>query len=214
MEPFLFLLSHLNMTLSHDSPRIISTHLNVVSFSLFLSHLYMALFLLITPRHFPFRSFSTAFPRRVLYHLLLPLSYGDFILHSLSAEDFHGLFRFQPVFLKYFPGFPSDDRILTRFSWGFPGIFLYPRLFRGEDYQLPLFMGFIGVFLTISTHWINLPYLSGAYPRRTSNYRFSPIFHLSHYPQHVRGENSIKRLVKITQSCSIFNSPWYNPHVF
>lgn len=199
------------MTLSHDSPRIISTHLNVVSFSLFLSHLYMALFLLITPRHFPFRSFSTAFPRRVLYHLLLPLSYGDFILHSLSAEDFHGLFRFQPVFLKYFPGFPSDDRILTRFSWGFPGIFLYPRLFRGEDYQLPLFMGFIGVFLTISTHWINLPYLSEAYPRRASNYRISSISH-HFFIRSMSAEGiSIKCMVKITQSCSIFNSPRYSP---
>lgn len=36
------------------SPRSISTHLNTVSFSLFLSHLYMTLILFITPRQYYF----------------------------------------------------------------------------------------------------------------------------------------------------------------
>lgn len=88
------LLSHFNMTLPHGSPRIISIHLNMVSFSLFLSHLYMALILLITPWQFTFRSFSKAFPRRV----------------------FHDPFRFQPVFYTSFPDFSSDNHVLTRFS--------------------------------------------------------------------------------------------------
>lgn len=48
---------------------------------------------------------------------------------------------------------------------------------------------------------LSLPYLSGAYPRRASNYRISSISHHFYYPQHVRGRDFIKRMVKITQSC-------------
>lgn len=55
------------------------------------------------------------------------------------------------------------------------------------------------------------PYLSEAYPRRASNYRISSISH-HFFIRSMSAEGiSIKRMVKITQSCSIFNSPRYSP---
>lgn len=88
------ILSHLNVTLPHDSPRSTSPHLNMVSFSLcfyhtftwhwsFLSHL----------GSITLRSFSAAFPRRtyLLFH-------GYFTLHSFSAEGFSRSFSLSPGF--------------------------------------------------------------------------------------------------------------------
>ena len=161
------------MTLPHGSPRIISIHLNMVSFSLFLSHLYMALILLITPWQFTFRSFSKAFPRRV----------------------FTVFFTFNRSFLSI--------------SWDFLISTAFPRI------GLPTssFYGLYRVF--ISTHWIHTGstfHISPGHIRGGLQTTGFPLFFTFLTIRSMSAERvSIKRLVKITQSCSIFNSPWYNP---
>lgn len=76
------------------SPRSISTLLNMVSFSLFLSRLYMTLILFIITRQY----------------------YSPQLLQGFSAEGFHITFCFQPAFYTSFPGFSSDNRVLIGFS--------------------------------------------------------------------------------------------------
>ena len=152
------------------------------------------------------------------------LSHPGSLLSAASPRLFRGgfsrSFHFQPVFLKYFPGFPSDNRILTRSSWGFLGVFLgfswdflistaFPRI------GLPTssFYGLYRVF--ISTHWIHTGstfHISPGHIRGGLQTTGFPLFFTFLTIRSMSAERvSIKRLVKITQSCSIFNSPWYNP---
>ena len=63
------------------SPRSISTHLNMVSFSLFLSHLYMTLILFITPRQY----------------------YSPQLLQGFSAEGFSRSFSLSTSLSHIFP---------------------------------------------------------------------------------------------------------------
>lgn len=114
------------------SPRSISTLLNMVSFSLFLSHLYMTLILFITPRQY----------------------YSPQLLQGFSAEDFT-LSLISPL----------------------PWVLHSPQLFRG-GLQPPDFPLFSTIFIIRSMSAEGI---------------------------------SIKHMVKITQSCSIINSPRYNP---
>lgn len=79
---FLHLLPYYSTLMCHfhrASPRSISTHLNMVSFSLFLSHLYMTLILFITHRqYYPPQLFRGGFS----HHFLL--STGSFSHLSLA----------------------------------------------------------------------------------------------------------------------------------
>ena len=132
------------------SPRSISTHFNMVSFSLFLSHLYMTLFLFITHRQY----YSPQLFR------------GGFS---------HHFFAFNWIFLTSFPGFSSDNHVLTRFL----RIFLYPRLIRGGG----ALAGFL--FYILDQLSISLRGLSAEGFKPPDFLYFPPFF----YPQHVRGRD-------------------------
>lgn len=80
----LHLLSYYSTLMCHfprASPRSISTHFNMVSFSLFLSHLYMTLFLFITHRQY----------------------YSPQLLQGFSAEGFSRSFSLSTSLLHIFP---------------------------------------------------------------------------------------------------------------
>lgn len=103
------------------SPRSISTLLNMVSFSLFLSHLYMTLILFITPRQY----------------------YSPQLLQGFSAEGFHITFCFQLDLSHIFPwlffsksqfymdcmgGFYIQGLSAEEFLWAFRVSFLHTGL--------------------------------------------------------------------------------------
>lgn len=99
----LHLLSYYSTLMCHfprASPRSISTHFNIVSFSLFLSHLYMTLFLLY-PRLIRGGGALAGF----LFYILDQLSIS---LRGLSAEGFK-----LPDFL-YFPPFFYPQHVRGR----------------------------------------------------------------------------------------------------
>lgn len=116
-------------------------------------------------------SLSTASPRRV----------------------FHDPFRFQPAFHTSFPGFSSDNHVLTRFSY------IHGLSTEGSFSRVS--------FLHIgSTFHISPRHIRGGL--QTTGF---PLFPTIFIIRSMSTEGiSIKRMVKITQSCSIFNSQRYN----
>ena len=117
-------------------------------------------------------SLSTASPRRV----------------------FHDPFRFQPAFHTSFPGFSSDNHVLTRFSY------IHGLSTEGSFSRVS--------FLHIgSTFHISPRHIRGGL-QTTEFLLFPTIFII----RSMSAEGiSIKRMVKITHSCSIFNSQRCNP---
>ena len=100
------------------SPRSISPHLNMVSFSLFLSHLYMTLILFIITRQYYSPQLLQGFSAEDFsLSLISTLPWGTSLPTAFPRRVFHDPFRFQPVFHTSFPVFSSDNHVLTRFSY-------------------------------------------------------------------------------------------------
>ena len=185
------------------SPRSISTLLNMVSFSLFLSHLYMTLILFITPRQY----------------------YSPQLLQGFSAEDFT-LSLISPLpWVLHSPqlfrgGFSHHFLLSTGSSHIFPWLFFsksqfymdcmggfYIQGLSAEEFLWAL-TGFL--FYTL----VYLCHISPGHIRGGLQPPDCPLFPTFFIIRSMSAEGiSIIRMVKITQSCSIFNSPRYNPLV-
>lgn len=125
---------------------------------------------------------------------------GTSLSTAFPRRVFTSLFAFNWIFLTSFPGFSSVNRSFIWTAWV---------VFISKAYPRRNFYGLSGfLFYTL----VYLCHISPGHIRGGLQPPDFPLFSTIFIIRSMSAEGiSIKHMVKITQSCSIFNSPRYNP---